>query len=247
MSSITATGINGTNYTVSVTPSGTADVTVQVPAGAATDGVNGSLASETDTIDYVDSTAPTVVSVERHGGTAAQDEATNADTLTFRVTFSEDVENVDAADFDPTGTTATATNVSGSGAVYVVTVSDGDLADYNGAVGLGFATDQNIADGSGQRARLPTTAERGTDYETYTVDNTGPAVVSLARADGLHGTTTLRRAFDRRRHADVHRGQRPQRVSGERGHDGLRSPRARPATVSATAPWSTVTATSGPR
>ena len=87
-SGITATGTNGTDYTVSVTPSGAADVTVQVPAGAATDGVNGNLASETDTIDYVDSTAPTVVSIERHDGA---DAPTNADTLVWTVTFSEPV------------------------------------------------------------------------------------------------------------------------------------------------------------
>ena len=179
-SGITATGTNGTNYTVSVTPSGTADVTVQVPAGAATDGVNGSLASQTDTIDYVDSTAPTVVSVERHDGTAAQAEVTNADTLTFRVTFSEAVANVDAADFDASGTTATATNVSGSGAVYVVTVSGGNLAGYNGAVGLGFATDQNIAD-EADNALIATTPS-GVN-QTYTLDNTAPTITSITRVD----------------------------------------------------------------
>ena len=48
----------------------------------------------------VDSTAPTVVSIERHDGTSAKAEHSNADSLTFRVTFSEDVANVNAADFD---------------------------------------------------------------------------------------------------------------------------------------------------
>ena len=128
----------------------------------------------------MDSTAPTVVSVERHDGTDAQAEVTNADTLTFRVTFSEAVANVDAADFDPTGTTATATNVSGSGAVYVVTVSDGDLADDNGAVGLGFATDQNIAD-EADNALIATTPS-GVN-QTYTLDNTAPTITSITRVD----------------------------------------------------------------
>ena len=62
---------NGTDYTVSITPSDIADVTVRVVAGAATDGVNESLASETETVEYADSGMPSVVSVARSSPTAA--------------------------------------------------------------------------------------------------------------------------------------------------------------------------------
>ncbi|TFH07318.1 MAG: hypothetical protein E4H08_09685, partial [Candidatus Atribacteria bacterium] len=98
---------------------------------------------------------------------------TNADTLIFRVTFDEDVENVNAADFDVTGTTATITDVNPvSASVYDVTISAGDLASLNGTVGLSLAGGQNIAD----LASNPLPAgDPGTD-ETYTVDNASPNV-----------------------------------------------------------------------
>ena len=130
----------------------------------------------------LENTAPTVTSVERHDGTSAQAEHTNADSVTFRVTFSEDVENVDTADFAASGTTATASAVTGNAAQYVVTVSGGNLGSYNGAVGLTFASGGNIADAAGNA--LTTTLPTGTNYETYTLDNTAPTVVSVERHDG---------------------------------------------------------------
>ncbi|SMN12568.1 Chitinase [uncultured Candidatus Thioglobus sp.] len=86
--------------------------------------------------------APTVTSIVR---TSPTDETTNADTLIWTVTFSKNVQNVDASDFTLSGTTATPT-VTGSGAVYLVTVTGGDLAELNGTVTLAFADHQNIAD-----------------------------------------------------------------------------------------------------
>src|SRR5947208_615507 len=63
---------------------------------------------------------------------------TNADSLVFRVMFSEAVICVHPADFVVTGgTIATATNVVlVSPGVYDVTVSGGNLANFNGTVGL---------------------------------------------------------------------------------------------------------------
>ena len=204
------TGASGaSSYTVTVTPTGNANITVSVAAGVADDRAgNASLAAASDlTVDYeaVDSTAPTVSRIERQ---APSGEDTNVNSLTFRVTFSEDVENVGMTDFAvtaPGGGTATTATVTGVQArnvadtanatqpasVFRVTVSSGNLGSYDGTVGLGFATDQDIADAAGNDlvATLPTDA----DYETYTVDNTGPAV-ALARADGVD--TTLSGAFD---------------------------------------------------
>ena len=142
--------------------------------------------AQTITIDD-DDAAPAVVSIERHDGTDALAERTNADTLRFRVTFSADVENVDAADFAATGTTGDASAVTGSGAEYIVTVQGGDLDEYDGEVGLAFASAQDIADTAGNA--LVATLPGGASYQTYLVDNTAPAVVSVERDDGT-GTGT---------------------------------------------------------
>ena len=104
---------------------------------------------------------------------------TNADTLVFLVTFYEGVSGVDAADFAVNGTTtATVTGVSPvTASTYDVTVSGGDLAGFNGTVGLDLAAAQNITDLAGNP--LPP-GEPATD-ETYVVDNTAPTVLAFAR------------------------------------------------------------------
>jgi hypothetical protein len=98
---------------------------------------------------------------------------TNADSLTFRVTFSKAVINVDAADFAVTGPTGAITAVTPSaGSVYDVTVTGGNLANLNGTVGLNFSAAQDIADVAGRP--LPPT-EPPVD-EIYTMDNVAPTV-----------------------------------------------------------------------
>ncbi|MDE0194007.1 MAG: Ig-like domain-containing protein, partial [bacterium] len=159
--------------------------TSQDIADAAGNRLDATLPTGTNYQTYtLDNTAPRVASVERHDGAGAQDEVTSADTLTFRVTFSEVVENVDAADFNASGTTGDATMVdavTGNDAQYIVTVAGGNLATFNGAVGLTFATNQNIADPVGNR--LSNTTPTGAN-ETYTLDNTAPRASSIARDDG---------------------------------------------------------------
>ena len=124
---------------------------------------------------------------------------TDADSLAWRITFSEAVTNVDAADFEVSGSTAMVTNlepVSGETGVYDVTVSGGDLADVNGEVRLGFASGQDIEDEAGNA--LSITTPTGTSANSYVVDNTVPPVeptdpnaprVELASLVG--GKTTL--------------------------------------------------------
>ena len=114
---------------------------------------------------------------------------TNADSLVFRATFSEGVQNVSIDDFEVNGaTTATITNVSSiSSLVYDITVSGGDLAGYNGVVGIDLSTGQNItstADGSALMAGEPSTDE------TYTLDNTGPTVTINQAASQLDPATS---------------------------------------------------------
>ena len=164
----------GTTYTATITPAAEGAVTLDVAADAAADAAsNGNLAATRKTVDY-DLTAPTVLSVERHDPAGSP---TNADSLTWRVTFSEAVANVDAADFAVTGSTATVTGVqavSGETGVHDVTVSGGNLAGFSGTVTLGFAAAQNIADEAGNA--LAATAPSGTDERGWVVDNTAPTV-----------------------------------------------------------------------
>ncbi|MEA5466311.1 DUF4347 domain-containing protein [Leptothoe sp. PORK10 BA2] len=111
--------------------------------------------------------APSLLSITRQTPTTAN---TDADSLVFRLTFDQSILNIDPADFRVTGgSTAAVTNVSAvSATVYDITVSGGNLAGFNGTVGLDLAASQNITDPVGNH--LPT-AEPATD-ETYTLTNT---------------------------------------------------------------------------
>ena len=136
----------------------------------------------------VDTTPPSITSIERQ---TPGDAVTDADTLTFRVTFNEDVQNVDAADFVVNGdTTATVTGVTEvNDGVYDIVVSGGDLADFNGIVGLDLAANQNIADLADND--LPD-GEPETD-EVYTVDNDddpAPSLISIERLTPGTATTS---------------------------------------------------------
>ena len=125
-----------------------------------------------------DTTAPRVTSIVRNDPTTS---LTKDDSLTWRVTFSENVQNVDAADFSVSGTTATVTTVTEvtASSVYDVTVSGGSLASLDGTVTLSFASGQNIADIADNA--LSDTAPTGTNANTYVLDNTAPTVTSIVR------------------------------------------------------------------
>ncbi|WP_189495711.1 beta strand repeat-containing protein, partial [Algimonas arctica] len=133
-------------------------------------------------IPPLDLTAPSVTSVVR---TTPATENTDADTLTWTVTFDEEVSLIDSTDFEFTGTTANASVTMQSATVYQVTASGGDLASYNGQVGLAFAAGQNIADQIGFNA-LTNTVPTGLN-QTYqlTNDNTLPTLTSIVRKTPL--------------------------------------------------------------
>ncbi len=126
--------------------------------------------------DDKDSTAPRVTSIARQSPSTSP---TNADTLVWRVTFSEVVVNVGTADFEVGGTTATITGVSQVSATnaYDVTASGGNLANRNNTVTLSFASAQDIQDTSSNA--LTNTTPTGTNHRSFVLDNTAPRVTSI--------------------------------------------------------------------
>jgi|GEM_PF-1082115 len=159
------------NETV-VEPDETVILTLSNPSNATIGDATG-----TGTIqsDDTDATAPVVASIERRSPAS---EVTRATTLSWTVTFSEDVTGVDAADFAVAGSTASVTGVTGSGDSYDVTVSGGDLAGLTGTVGLGLPASVSIDDlaGNALTDRNPSGAD-----ETYALDHTPPTVDAIAR------------------------------------------------------------------
>jgi uncharacterized delta-60 repeat protein len=136
--------------------------------------------------EYEDLTPPTVLSIVRTNPSPI-----SASTVSFTVTFSESVVNVDSGDFSlaTTGVTdASIANVTGSGASYTVTVNAGS---GNGTIRLDLVDDDSIKDA----ANLPlggTGAGNGsfTSGETYTIlwitisGNAGVPDVTLSYTDG---------------------------------------------------------------
>ena len=134
-------------------------------------------------LDDDDTTAPGVTSIERHSPT---DEYTNADSLTWRVTFDEAVRNVDAMDFSlvtPDGIAfpgATALAVSEvSTSVYDLTASGSGIENADNTIELRFASNHDIEDLSGNA--LPASPTPGTNNNVFQLDNTTPTVVSIER------------------------------------------------------------------
>ena len=160
------------NGTVTLGFAGGQDIT-----DAAGNALTSTTPSGTNNVSYtVDNTAPRVTSIDRQTPSGA---TTNADTLVYRVTFDGAVSNLDANDFTVSGTTATVTNVAAAGGnAYDVTLSGGDLANFNGTVTLGFASGQDVSDAAGNALN---TTPSGTNNTTYTVDNTAPRVTSIDR------------------------------------------------------------------
>jgi VCBS repeat-containing protein len=135
---------------------------------------------------------PEVSSVERR--TSHVDGATNANTLTWRVTFSEAVSGVGAGDFQlsgVTGATLQVVEVAGSnGTQYDVTASGEALVSHDGLVTLSFATDYTVQDlvGNAQAS----TAVAGTNDAAYALDNTAPVEPTLTTSLTNDATPVLR-------------------------------------------------------
>ena len=141
-----------------------------------------------ENIYTLDNTAPTVRSIERQMPTTAM---TDEDSLTWRVTFADansgEVRNVDAADFQVTGTTATISDVSEHDTnIYDVTASGGDLDNLNGTVTLSIKNTHDITDDVGNALPASPTPTSGTNDNTFNVQNVvvdagAPQLVSIKR------------------------------------------------------------------
>ena len=182
----------GATYNVAVSGmTGAGNVVVSVPAGAATDAAgNASLAStSTDNsvaFGTVDTTAPTVQSINRAGTTP-----TNAASVSWTVVFSESVTGVDASDFAlvTTGavTGATITTVSGSGSQYTVTANTGT---GNGTLGLNLVDNDTILDTSANRLGGTGSGNGNFTGQSYTIDKTQPTVTINQAAGQADPTST---------------------------------------------------------
>ena len=182
------TGLAGSGSAYSVTVTATADGTFSLDIAGGHDiedmagtGLSSVAPTGADQSYTVDRTAPTVTSIV---GSDPSGGHTSASTLVFEVTFSEAVQNVDAGDFELSGTGAGSITVSEvSGDTYNATVA----VNTDGAFNLDIAGGHDIEDlaGTGLSSVIPTGAD-----QSYTVDRTAPAVTSIVGSDPSGGLTS---------------------------------------------------------
>ena len=183
ITSVTGTGSTWTVTVSTGTGSGTLSIDV-VDNNSIIDDITNALGGPTEGDgDFtsgeaytIDKESPTILSFSRYNPVNAN---TNSDTLVFQAEFSQAVNNVSFDDFNIDSTsTASITDVQQvTGDTYRITVSGGDLADFNGSVSLDLSGTQNITDLAGNALSQ---TEPATD-EAYNVDNQGPQVNSIVR------------------------------------------------------------------
>ncbi|MBI5945014.1 MAG: lamin tail domain-containing protein [Chloroflexi bacterium] len=157
--STTSLSLNGGTIIGAV---GNANLTLPSPGTTGSLGANRNIIIDNQII-------PSTISFKRQDPLSIN---TNANSIIFRVTFSEAVLNVDAADFTISGASGTIAVAPVNTSTYDVTISNGNLANLNGNVGLNLSGTQNITDAV--LNSLPAT-EPATD-EFYTLDNFSPSV-----------------------------------------------------------------------
>jgi hypothetical protein len=188
---LSTTGVNGA-YVTGIVGSGSAYVaSVNTGNGSGelrldllndfsiADAVGNRLASGSSGETYtLDKSAPVVLSILRAGA-----EATNAGSVNFNITFSDSVSGVDAADFtlNTTGITgAYVSGVTGADANYAVTVNTGA---GDGTLRLAVVDDDSIINAtSSQLGTIGIGNGNFISAESYTLDKTPPAILSILRA-----------------------------------------------------------------
>jgi uncharacterized repeat protein (TIGR02543 family) len=133
----------------------------------------------------VDGIAPSVSSINRQTPSASQ---TNANSVVYRVTFSESISGVDVSDF-----TLTKTGTA-NGAVASVSASSGTTIDItvnsitgNGTLRLDLnSSSTGITDNAGNGI-----SSGFASGQTYTIDKTAPVVSSISRQNPSDSLTSL--------------------------------------------------------
>ena len=129
--------------------------------------------------------SPNIETILRKAPTS---EHTDADTLTWLLTFTEPVTNVDPTDFVVSGTTATlameplALDEEGCSRQWDATLSGGDLTDLNGMVTLTVSEDQEIWGCLGDGEVMTHPGPNDTNDNTFVVANAKSAQESLQSA-----------------------------------------------------------------
>jgi len=193
---VTAVSGSGTTYTVTASTGTSGSGTLQLKlsgAGSIKDLAGNALGGTIPFLGQtytIDRTAPTVVSI-----TLAGPSPTNTSSVTWTVTFSENVTGVAKTNFGLVvtglGGSPTVTTVSGSGTTYAVTASTGT---GNGTLQLKLSSAGSIKDtvGNALGGTIPFLGQ------TCTIDRTAPTVVSINLADAnptsaasVHWTVTF--------------------------------------------------------
>ena len=184
----------GRQWHVRITPTG--DYSVTLPADRVTDlAGNGNAASTSREGSYGDDvTDPRLLSIIRRTPSSSP---ARANSITWRVTFSEDVEQFNAdsvglldhrSQVPIAGIDENVIAVGGSASVYDVTFSGSALANHNDTVRLGFLSrgsrdnwiSVNVRDTSNRP--LPCCETLGADERTFDVDNVAPQVADIVRS-----------------------------------------------------------------
>ncbi|MFC5308873.1 DUF4347 domain-containing protein, partial [Azospirillum picis] len=188
--------VNGTVWTLTVpTPLPSSSTPYDVKVTRHYGGPNLDIVDQTTNELTVvgDNTRPVVLSSTRQNPTG---ETTNANSVTFRVVFSEAVTGVQIADFALSGTAAPGATIGSvtevTPGVYDVVVSG--IPSASGTLNLDLAADATIADLAGNGLTDPTIS--GVD-ETYIIDRTPPATPTVvpkttnSATPAITGTATV--------------------------------------------------------
>ena len=171
---------NATTWTFTLTPAVNGTASVWLPASEVQDaaGNDNALSAAlgfSASLGVPDTIAPTVTSIVRQTPAGS---LTNADSVTFRVAFSEATLGVDSGDFALSGGAAGAASiqsvsaVSGQPGVYDVVVTG--IASANGTLDLALAASPTITDAASNALTDGTPSSSN----GYLLDNVAPALTS---------------------------------------------------------------------
>ena len=187
----TTTGADGSYSFADVAPGAYVVREVAQPSQWSNTGPNGgfytvtvALSENVGNIDFfnLDLTPPVVVSIVKGDAIDPVVDPTNATLVHFAVTFSKPVTGVDATDFAvvaPTLTGAFIANVAFHDGIYDVVVNTGA---GDGSLQLNLVDDDSITDALGNKLGGAGVGNGNFAGQTFTIDKTPPALVSIALA-----------------------------------------------------------------